>query len=103
MAIKREAKKEAQEAQMLAIKVLRAKDFTKEDQEGCAISFDMEVNGVNIYGCWYREGKNKKGEDYSMVSFPSQKGKDDKYYNHAWVKLSEEDVKCIGQAIERML
>lgn len=102
MAIKKkEAAKEA--AQALEISVKRAKDFTEEGSEGCTISFDMEVNGITIYGCWYREGKDKKGEDYQMVSFPSHKGKDGKYYNHAYVKLSKEDTENISKMIEELL
>lgn len=102
MAIKKkEAAKEA--AQALEIKVNRAKDFTEEGAEGCTISFDMEINGVTIYGCWYREGKDKKGEDYAMVSFPSHKGKDNKYYNWAYVKLSNDDTENISEQIEVLL
>ena len=69
------------------VKVTRAKE-TKEGQ----VVFDMVVNGVTIYGCWYREGKSKKGEDYQLISFPSHKGNDDKYYNYCWFKI-EDDVK----------
>ena len=79
------------------------KHFTKEGEDGCSITFDMEVNGVTLYGCWYREGKKKDGGDYTMVSFPSQKGKDGKYYNHVYVKLSEEEIQLIGQTIEKVL
>lgn len=99
---KKEAVKEAQ-AQTLEIKVKRAKDFTDEGADGCTISFDMEVNGVTIYGCWYREGKDKKGEDFSMVSFPSHKGKDGKYYSWAYVKLAKEDTENISKQIEELL
>ena len=95
--------KAAEAAQALAIEVLRAKDFTEAGKEGCSIVFDMNVNGVIIYGCWYREGKDKKGEDYEMVSFPSQKGKDGKYYNHAWVKLQQSDIDNISKQIESLL
>ena len=95
--------KAAEQAQALAIEVLRAKDFTEAGKEGCSIVFDMNVNGVIIYGCWYREGKDKKGEDYEMVSFPSQKGKDGKYYNHAWVKLQQSDIDNISKQIESLL
>lgn len=70
------------------VKVTRAKEF-KEGQ----VTFDAVVNGVTIYGMWYREGKNKKGEDYQLISFPSHKGNDDKYYNYAWFKI-EDDVKA---------
>lgn len=95
--------KQAEQAQALAIEVLRAKDFTEDDKDGCSISFDMKVNGVTIYGCWYREGKDKKGEDYQLVSFPSKQGKDAKYYNHAYVKLQQSDIDLISKQIESLL
>lgn len=102
MAIKKNKKEEAAEVQALEIKVLRAHDFSKEDNT--SISFDMIVNGVTIYGCWYREGKKKDGSDYTMVAFPSRKDeKTDKYYNHAYVKLSEDQVDDIAKQIENML
>lgn len=69
------------------VKVTRAKEI-KEGQ----VVFDMVVNGITIYGCWYREG-NKNGKDYTMISFPSQKGANENYYNHCWFKI-EEDVKA---------
>ena len=72
------------ETQGYDVKVTRAKEF-----DNGSVAFDMVVNGVTIYGCWYREGKDKKGNDYEMISFPSQKGKDGKYYSHAWFKLED--------------
>ena len=66
------------------VKVTRA----KEVKEG-SVAFDMVVNGVTIYGCWYRGGQ-KDGKEYQMISFPSQKGKDDKYYNHCWFKIDDD-------------
>ena len=105
MAVSRNKKTEekAEQAQVLAIEVLRAHDLTKDDQEGCNIAVDLKINGVTIYGCFYREGKDKKGNDYSMVSFPSHQGKDGKYYNYAYVKLTDEDVEKISKDIEKLL
>lgn len=102
---KTEKPAEQAQAQALTIEVLRAKDFTKDDakENECSIVFDMKVNGVTIYGCWYRTGSDKKGEDYEMVSFPSQKGKDGKYYNHAYVQLQQSDIDLIAKAIDSML
>lgn len=102
---KTEKPAEQAQAQALTIEVLRAKDFTKDDakENECSIVFDMKVNGVTIYGCWYRTGSDKKGEDYEMVSFPSQKGKDGKYYNHAYVQLQQSDIDFISAEIEKML
>lgn len=66
------------------VKVTRAKEFDNGN-----VAFDMVVNGVTIYGCWYREGE-KDGKEYEIINFPSQKGKDDKYYNIAWFKIEDE-------------
>lgn len=80
------------------VKVTRAKEV-KEGQ----VVFDMVVNGVTIYGCWYREGTSKKGESYQMISFPAQKGSDGKYYNHCWFKI-EDDVKAnIIEQLEKLV
>ena len=102
---KTEKPAEQAQAQALTIEVLRAKDFTKDDakENECSIVFDMKVNGVTIYGCWYRTGSDKKGVDYEMVSFPSQKGKDGKYYNYAYVQLQQSDIDLIAKAIDSML
>lgn len=102
---KTEKPAEQAQAQALTIEVLRARDFTKDDakENECSIVFDMKVNGVTIYGCWYRTGSDKKGEDYEMVSFPSQKGKDGKYYNHAYVQLQQSDIDNISKQIESLL
>lgn len=104
MGISRSTNKKTEEVKPLdlTISVTRAKDFTKDDQEGCTIAFDMIVNDVTIYGCYYREGKDKKGNDYSLVSFPSKKS-GEKYFNHAYVRLSPEQVEEIGKQIEKVL
>ena len=105
MAINKNKKQEvqAEESKALDIEVKRAKDFTREGVDGCTIAFDMVVNGVTIYGCWYREGKNKKKEDYTMVSFPSRKSDDGQFYNWAYVKLSDTDIENISKQIENLL
>lgn len=103
MAINKKAKAAEAEnaAQDLTLEVTRVKDFSKDGST--AIAFDLKVNGVTIYNCWYREGE-KDGKEYSMVSFPSRKDeKSGKYYNHAYVKLSEDQVTEISKQIETML
>jgi DNA-binding cell septation regulator SpoVG len=71
---------------------------TRANQVGDTVFFDMEVNGVTIYGCKVVEGS--KGD---FISFPSHKGKDGKYYNHAWVKLTDEQSKEIIAQVEEAL
>ena len=85
-------KKEVEEVAVEA-KVTRAKQF----KDG-GVVFDMVVNGVSIYGCRVVEGS--KGD---FISFPSYKGSDNKYYSHAYIKLSEDDTKNIITQVEDML
>ena len=71
---------------------------TRANQVNDTVFFDMEVNDVSIYGCKVVEGS--KGD---FISFPSHKGKDGKYYNHAWIKLSDNDTKDIISQVEAAL
>ena len=85
------------------VKVLRAKDFTEKSKLDTNVAFDMEVNGIKIYGCWFKEGTSKEGKDYSVISLPSQKGKDGNYYSVAWFPISKELTKEIREQIVNML
>lgn len=79
------------DAKLIVVK--RAKEFD------WGISFDMIVNDVTIYGCKLLA---KKDSDETFVAFPSRKGKDGKYYNYAYVDLTEEEQKDIVAQIEKM-
>lgn len=59
------------------------------------VTFDLEVNGIKIYGCRVAEGKNG-----DFISLPSRKGTDGKYYNHVYIPFSEEDQKAILETVE---
>lgn len=89
-----------QESQTYDVKVTRAKEI-KEGE----VVFDMVVNGVTIYGCWYREGVSKKtNEEYQIISFPSHKDeKTDKYYNHTWFKIEGDVKKSIIEQLQKMV
>ena len=52
------------------IKVIRAHQF-----DDGSVAIDLDVNGVSIYNAVLREGKNGM-----FVSWPSRKGKDNKYF-----------------------
>ena len=102
MAINKKAKAaEAEKTAAHEIEVTRTHDFSNDDDT--CIAFDMTVNGVTIYGCYYREGTDKNGKEYAMVAFPSRKGSDGKYYKHAFVKLSDADIDNISKQIETLL
>lgn len=49
------------------------------------VVFDLEVNGVTIYGCRVVEGKNG-----DFISFPQRKGSDGKYYAIAYFPMDRE-------------
>ena len=79
------------------VEVTRAKEFKDKN----SIAFDMIVNGINIYGMWYREGI-KDGKEWSMINFPSH-GVDGKYYNYAWFPISRELKEDIIEKIKKVL
>ena len=85
------------------VNVLRAKDFTEKSKLDTNVYFDMEVNGIKIYRCWLEDGINKDGKEYSLISLPSQKGKDGNYYSVAWFPISKELTKEIREQIVKML
>lgn len=82
----------------LDIEVTRAHQYANKKTKKETTFFDMKVNGVSIYGCTLVEGKNG-----TFVSFPSYKGSNDKYYNHAWVELSDDDIELIETLVSDAL
>ena len=55
------------------------------------VSFNINVNGVTIYGMKVIKYKSKKtGEEGMMVAFPTRKGSDDKYYNVCTFSMTQE-------------
>lgn len=75
-----------------SFEVLRVKDTGK------LIFFDVKINGVTIYGCRVVEGQ--AGD---FIGFPSQKGKDGRFYNIVYMPLAAEDQQKILAAVESML
>lgn len=59
---------------------------------------DLEINGVNIYGC--RVVESQKGD---FIGFPQYKGKDGNYYSHAYIRLSDDETAAVIRDIEGML
>ena len=77
-----------QESVVMSVNVTRAKAF---DNGG--VVFDAEINGLRVV-------EGSKGD---FISFPARQGKDGKYYNHVWVKLTEDDTKEIISQVEKLL
>lgn len=76
------------------VKVTRASQYSDN-----AFAFNMEVNGITIYDCWFKQGVSKKGNNYTFVDFPTKKGKDGKYYNEVFFPINAE----LLQEIERQI
>ena len=79
------------------VKVLKVK-AVKEN----TFAFDMVVNGITIYSCWYRQGV-KNGKEWSMISFHSQKASNGKYYNHVFFPISDDLKAAIEKQMESLL
>lgn len=74
----------------------------KEIKDG-VVAFDMKVNGVTIYGMFYREYTTKEGKEGDMISFPSQKADNGNYYSHAWFPVSNDLKMDIVKQLAHML
>ena len=96
---KKEQKEQATEKVNFDIKVLRAKQL-----DSGSVSFDMDVNGIAIYGCFAKtEKSNTTGEDVDVVNLPQYKGSNGKYYNHVWFPFSLDDKENIINQINSLL
>lgn len=82
---------------MKNIKVENANKYIG-DNKNETIFIDIEVNEVKIYGCRLATGKNG-----DFIAFPSQKAKNDKYYNHCWVSLTAAEVADIKAQALRII
>lgn len=68
--------------------------------EDGSVTFNMIIDGfVHVYGLRIYDGR----DDKPFIAFPSRKGKDDKYWNHVYCPLSQEDVENISQQIDAQM
>lgn len=84
------------EGKKYEVRVTRAKAYSVG-----TFVFDMNVNGIDIYGCWYKEGV-KEGREWNIVTFPSRKY-NDKYYPYARFFVTDEVKADIARQIESLL
>lgn len=104
MSIKKTAEKAKTENKKQNIPVDQIK-VTRAHQFDNSISFDVTVYGtVTIYGCTYRTFKPKDSEEEKgIIDFPSKKGKDDKWYKHAYFFVTDEMLASIESQIEALI
>lgn len=68
--------------------------------EDGSVTFNMMIDGfVRVYGLRIYDGRDGK----PFISFPSRKGKDDKYWNHVYCPLLPEDVENIARQVEERM
>ena len=80
------------------VKVTRAKEC-----ENGNISFDMTVNGITIYGCFYKTFQRKDGSgEFAVIDFP-QKKVGDKWLNIAWFQITKPVLEDIEKQLESLL
>ena len=99
------SKKESSSKKEYEVNVLAARQ-TKNDS---IVMVDLEVNGVKIYSCIFKEvtvkkdgEKYKKGDKCYMLNLPQEKS-GDKYYNRAWFPVSNENIEDICKQVESLL
>lgn len=102
----KEAKANAAESWNYDI-IVDAARTTKDDN---VVMIDLTVNGVKIKSCALKEvickkdgEKHKKGDVCYVVNFPSERGKNNKYYNIVWCPLSNEDIEDIVKQVQSLL
>lgn len=71
------------------VKVTRASELDQPDDK-FKIMFDIIVRGVAVQGMCFQSYTNVQGEKGDMITFPSYKAKNGKYYNHAWFPITKE-------------
>lgn len=96
------AEETANEEINYTIIVTRAKDISKDDNT--VVMFDMQVNGVTIYGCCYKSIVSKKtGDTLYIVQLPQRKGADGNYYNVAFFPINKDITERIEKQLNRIL
>ena len=71
-----------------------------EDKNVCFFNLYVKsvIGNVAIYGCKIVSGKNG-----DFISWPNQKGSDDKYYDVANIRLNDGEADAIIKAVGSML
>lgn len=100
MARERQRKSNTQaEKQYLKVDSFKIRRANEYDKTG-TIFFDLEINGLTVYGCTVAK---RKTDDSEFISFPSRKGADGKYYSIVYAALTQEDQDKIIDAVYDLL
>lgn len=99
------SKKESTSKKEYEVNVLAARQ-TKNDS---IVMVDLEVNGVKIYSCIFKEvtvkkdgEKYKKGDKCYMLNLPQEKS-GDKYFDRVWFPISNAIIDKVKEQLEAKL
>jgi hypothetical protein len=99
------SKKESTSKKEYEVNVLAARQ-TKNDS---IVMVDLEVNGVKIYSCIFKEvtvkkdgEKYKKGDKCYMLNLPQEKS-GDKYFDRVWFPISNAIIDKVKEQVEAKL
>lgn len=99
------SKKESTSKKEYEVNVLAARQ-TKNDS---IVMVDLEVNGVKIYSCIFKEvtvkkdgEKYKKGDKCYMLNLPQEKS-GDKYFDRVWFPISNAIIDKVKEQVESKL
>ena len=68
------------------------------------VGFDLTIRGIGISGFYIRICKDKNGEEFKVISKPSKKGKDGKYYDQVFIPGFTKDIQeAIIEKVESLL
>lgn len=97
-------KKEAKQEYVVKVDAART---TKNDS---IVMIDLDINGVKVKSCMLKEVEctkdgtaHKKGDICYVVNFPSEKGKNGKWYNTVWCPLSNDIIDDIVKQVQSLL
>ena len=105
MAVKKTNKEEKKEVRKVEYKpaeinVSKVKEIKGKDD---CYRFNLEINGVSIYGCSYITYVNKDGKEDNFIAFPQYKGTDGNYYNTCWFPINDSAYSKEFQLIEELI
>lgn len=99
------SKKESTSKKEYEVNVLAARQ-TKNDS---IVMVDLEVNGIKIYSCIFKEvtvkkdgEKYKKGDKCYMLNLPQEKS-GDKYFDRVWFPISNAIIDKVKEQVEAKL
>lgn len=95
-----EAAPELKEKVVYTVRVLKA--TPRKNKAGC-YRFNLDVNGITIYGMDYITYTAKSGDERCFIAFPQYQSSDNNYYNHVYFPINAPEYADVFSEIERQI